>query len=337
MSNKTKFDFNDILLTPEVLSDVYSRKEEVNARYANGYLPIFNAPMDRVIGRKNETLFNINGVNTVQVRGVKPVLPETIISVSLNEMLDLILLQKINENSRYLIDMANGHMRALYDVAQQFKILYPNTFLMVGNIANPKTFEKYCEIGVDAVRLSIGTGGSCLTAVHTGVGYPLGSLISECREIKREKDYKTLIVADGGMKNYSDMIKALALGADYVMVGNLFNKAIESMGDNYLWGWLKVPQKFANLAFLNKIPVYKSMRGMSTVEVQKDWGKTTITATEGTVTKNKVEYVLNEFLSDFEQYLESQMSYLGCKTLEEMIGNANYTLITPSAYSRFIK
>lgn len=335
--NNTKFDLNDILLVPEVVSDVYSRKEEVNARYADGYLPIFNAPMDRVINTKNEALLDANGINTVQVRGTYPTLDHTIRSMSLVEMVDAITDKNIDPNGRYLIDMANGHMYALMETAKAFKILYPDTFLMVGNVANPETYKKYAELGVDAVRLSIGTGGSCLTAVHTGIGYPLGSLISECRTIKKQNDYKTLIIADGGMKNYADIIKSLALGADYVMIGNLLNKTLESAGDSLLWGKIKVPQWLANEAYLRKIPIYKTMRGMSTIEVQKDWGKKQLTATEGTISKNKVEYATHEFISDFEQYLKSQMSYLGCRTLEEMIGEVQYNLITPSAYLRYMK
>lgn len=84
----------------------------------------------------------------------------------------------------------------------------------------------------------------CTTAANVSINYPMGSLIAECYKQKTQLGLKTKIVADGGMRNYSDIIKALALGADYVMIGSTFNKAIESAGFNYLYG-VKIPQKTA--------------------------------------------------------------------------------------------
>jgi GMP reductase len=139
------------------------------------------------------------------------------------------------------------------------------------------------------------------------------------------------------MQNYSDIIKALALGADYVMVGSLFNKAIESCGPNYLFKHIRVPQKIANIAYDLKLPVYKKFRGMSTKEVQKKWGKKTLTTSEGVVRYRKVEYTLEKWLNNFEDYLRSSMSYSDANTLENFIGKAKIIKITNNAYNRFKK
>lgn len=96
---------------------------------------------------------------------------------------------------------------------------------------------------------------NCSTTQNVAIGYPMGSLIQECYDVSCLLDNPAKIVADGGMKTYSDVIKALALGADYVMVGSIFNKAIESCGDNYLFGKIKVSQKIAEKAYKHKIPV----------------------------------------------------------------------------------
>lgn len=178
---------------------------------------------------------------------------------------------------------------------------------------------------------------NCTTTVHTGVGYPMASLIRECYEYSLRITKPAKIVADGGMQNYSDIIKALALGADYVMVGGLFNKSIESCGENYLWGRIKVPQCIAEFAFKKGIPVYKKFRGMSTKEVQKKWGKKTLTTSEGVVRKRKVEHSLVKWVDNFTDYLRSSMSYTSSFNLDEFIGHVDTVKITDNAYNRFKK
>jgi hypothetical protein len=121
------------------------------------------------------------------------------------------------------------------------------------------------------------------------------------------------------------------------MVGSLFNKAIDSCGDNYLWKKIKVSQKIAEWAYKHKIPVYKKFRGMSTKEVQKKWGKEVLTTSEGVVRYRKVEYTLQQWVENFEAYLRSAMSYCNAKTLSEFIGYADTIQITNNAYNRFKK
>ena len=178
---------------------------------------------------------------------------------------------------------------------------------------------------------------NCSTTVHTGIGYPMGSLISECYFEACKLDNPAKIVADGGMQNYSDIVKALALGADFVMLGNIFNKAIESSGDNYLWKRIKVSQKIAEWAYSYKIPVYKKFRGMSTKEVQRKWGKQHLTTSEGVVRYRRVEYTLSQWLENFEAYLRSAMSYTNSKNLSEFIGRTDIIKISNNSYNRFKK
>jgi IMP dehydrogenase/GMP reductase len=208
---------------------------------------------------------------------------------------------------------------------------------MVGNVANPETYALLSEAGADYVRIGIGNGNACSTTVHTGVGYPMASLIKECYDISCTLDNPAKIVADGGMKDYSDIIKALALGADYVMVGSIFNKAIESCGDNYLWGKIKVCQDDARFLYDIGLPIYKKFRGMSTKEVQKKWGKQVLTTSEGVIRFRKVEYTLEKWAQNFEDYLRSSMSYCNASELKEFIGQVEFIKITDNAYNRFKK
>lgn len=327
-----KLDFNDLLIVPKEISNINTRS--VINPYINGKLPIITAPMDTVLSERNIQIFHDNRINICQPRYLNT--HAGFMSFSIQEMRNLFESNQLN-NGKYLIDIANGHMDSLLSLIKLIKERNPSITLMAGNIANSETYRLLSEAGADYIRVGIGNGGGCLTTQNTGVGYPMASLIRECYEISATLKKPAYIVADGGMKDYSDIIKALALGADYVMLGSILNKSLESAGDNFLWGRIKVPQYIAEFAYKLGIPVYKLFRGMSTKEVQKKWGVNIIKTSEGVVRYRKVEYTLPQWIENFEHYLRSAMSYAGARNLDEFIGKANLVQITNNAYKRFNK
>lgn len=341
MHNNVLFDFDDILLEPSVLSEISSRKE-VNPFY-DGHLPIMTAPMDTVISNKNARIFQEQGIVTVMPRNTQQIFGiGEFYSYGLDEFIEKYINEKIIiENQDYvLIDVANGHMNKLYFAAYEAKKHYKDKLvLMVGNVANPQTFDQYCRIDVDYVRIGIGNGNGCLTTVQTGVGYPMASLISECYTKKRTHKYNTKIVADGGFKKYSDIIKALALGADYVMLGSILNKCLESCAEttNVKYEVINQYSNDTRKLFDADALFYKTFRGMSTKDVQKEWGKETINTSEGIVKSQKVEYTLDGWVQNFKDYLKSAMSYCGKKELHQFIGGVNYNMITKNSFDRFNK
>jgi IMP dehydrogenase/GMP reductase len=328
-----KFDFNDILIKPATTSTISSRKN-INPFY-DGFLPLITAPMDTVINNNNEKVFTDLRIGTCMPRGEYTI--KGFISYSIDEIFSKYLIRELKEDGKYLIDIANGHMEKLVEITKIIKENYPKMTLMVGNIANPQTYAVLSEAGADYIRVGIGNGGGCSTTVHTGIGFPMASLIKECYDISCILENPAKIVADGGMQNYSDIIKALALGADYVMVGSIFNRAIESCGDNYLWNKIKVGKGDAESFYRMGIPVYKKFRGMSTKEVQKKWGKEVLTTSEGVIRFRKVEYTMKQWVENFEAYLRSAMSYTNATSLKEFIGQAQIIRITDNAYNRFKK
>ena len=233
-----KFDFKDITLVPETISTISSRSE-INIFTPEGSLPIIVSPMDTVVNKENYEIFLDENLEVCLPRGERPYYDNTFWSISLSDFELMIHKHKtygtMVHQKRILVDIANGHMSKLYDLCKYFTENMKSTNqLMIGNIANPNTYELFAELGVDYIRVGIGGGSGCLTSANTGVHYPMASLISECYNIKKKRGYTTNIVADGGFRNYDDIIKALALGADYVMLCGVLNKTLESCSPVYL-------------------------------------------------------------------------------------------------------
>jgi IMP dehydrogenase/GMP reductase len=339
-----KFDFKDITLVPETLSTISSRSE-INIFTENGTLPIIVSPMDTVVNHLNYERFLDNNLEVCLPRGEFTYDNEVFTSISLYDFEVIISshqkFEKLPVHKKILIDIANGHMSKLYDLCKYFIENIKTTHqLMIGNIANPTTYEKFAELGVDYIRVGIGGGSGCLTSANTGVHFPMASLISECYQIKKKRGYKTYIVADGGFRNYDDIIKALALGADYVMLGGVLNKCLESCSPIYLGKLIPISNSLSNYIWYNHPTIrkmmYKKFRGMSTKEVQKKWGKDKLITSEGISKYNKVEYTLNKWIENLQDYLKSAMSYTNSKTLEEF-KETEYVFITQNALKRFDK
>jgi hypothetical protein len=344
---KPQFDFDDILIVPKIKTHIKSRYQGIKLPNT---LPLFTAPMDSVVNEYNYQVFLDAGIGVTLPRTIKhdyivDLPQEVFISMGFDD-LDHELktsLRDIRQNAHILIDVANGHMQKVFDYARDIKRWRPDIVLMVGNIGNPETYAWYAKAEcVDYIRVGIGNGGGCLTTKQSGIGYPMASLIYETNEIKKKfvkenPDKKApAIVADGGMKDYSDIIKSLALGADYVMIGSIFNKCLESCAQNYLYK-IRINKRLANYFFNNGYPVKKYFRGMSTKDAQKAMGKTCFKTSEGVIRYRKVEYHLNGWVENFNHYLRNAMSYCNAKTLPDFIGETDAIQITTKAYDRFNK
>lgn len=359
-----KLHYNDISIVPEIVTDIDSR-QECNP-FIDGMLPIFASPMGSVLDESNWRFFMDHYINVVIPRTINinkrlNILYETngvvsknkpFVSFSLNEAKDFILYgdsldfvkYKYDENSKYriCIDLANGHMRSLLEVIKGIKEKYGTKVeIMSGNIANPKSYKLYNDAGCDYVRTSIGTGSACLTASNTGIYYPPFSLLQEIDEIRKCCDGKCKVIADGGIKGFRDIQKAL-IYADYVMIGGLFNKCIESSGiTTYGKSWIKIGKfkirnyivdffrfgkpinrdKYSDIMRRVKsgmLEVNKMFYGMSTKYAQVEThSNEKLKTSEGIIKTQKVEYSLNQWVENEISYLRSAMSYTNSKTLDD--------------------
>lgn len=350
VTHNVKLDWNDITIVPETISSISSRSE-INPFYngelvSEDRLPLFASPMDAVVDEKNYTKFIDLGISVCLPRHIKYQNlkdDRVFYSYGLDEIISIL---DNNEElpKKVLIDIANGHMLKLLETSKRIK-KDRDVELMVGNIANPDTYRKYCEIGVDYIRLNIGSGSACTTAANIGVFYPSASLVNECYIISKEFENPTKIIVDGGFGNTSEIIKALAVGGSYIMLGSIFNKCLESCSNDFIkvipklgpGEYREITREQALEYFSYGEDVYKYYRGMSTKEVQKFWNKKNLKTSEGISKYNKVEYTLEGWTENFIDYLKSAMSYTNSRCLEEFIGEVKWVQISQNSFSRFNK
>ena len=334
IEGQPKYCLQDLSVVPAVISKIDSRNE-CNPFTKDDKYPIFCAPMNCVTDENNYRIW--------ELEKVQPILPRTVkydvrmkflisgawVALSQKEFEKLFVNEKPSSGLSYkvCIDTANAHRKSIYDsVNKAKKIAKDNGYkltIMVGNIARPDTYRWICENAeVDYVRLNIGSGKGCITTSNTSVYYPIASLIDECASIKRDWEEnieefhhfpKSLpkIVCDGGIRGYSDIIVALALGADYVMIGSLFAAMNESCAE---WEVNSQTQEKTRLYY-----------GMSTKKAQilmndaleKPIENFEPKTSEGTFKHLTPLGTVDKWLDNFNSYLRSAMSYTDCKTLEE--------------------
>ena len=163
---KQKFDFKDVVLVPEALTDIFSRKD-VDVFTPEHFLPIMVSPMDTVVNHENYKVFEDSGMMVCLPRGVKVhhTKSRLFMSLSLDEFESFVEDYSVGIFPKgrvsILVDIANGHMRKLYNLVDTFlahRRVELGHEIMVGNIANPKTYGEYAKLGVDYIRVGIGGG-----------------------------------------------------------------------------------------------------------------------------------------------------------------------------------
>ena len=194
---------------------------------------------------------------------------------------------------------------------------------MIGNIANPETYEQCILSGVDYVRVGIGGGGGCLTSVNTGIHCSLPWIIKECLEVReRYKNRKyTKIVADGGINSIGKIIKCLALGADYVMIGEMFAKCHEA----------------CSIIYQGMGYEYREYYGQASEQGQIDRFGIIKSYPEGTAKEVVVKSSINDLIPAIEASLRSAMSYCNCSSLKDFINNRYVRIQSIDEYRAYYK
>jgi IMP dehydrogenase len=219
-----------------------------------------------------------------------------------------------------VIDTAHGHSKGVLEILRNIKKNFPSIDVIVGNIATKEAASFLVKAGADGVKVGIGPGSICTTRVIAGVGYPQLSAINE---VSKALDGTSVsLIADGGIKYTGDITKAIAAGADCVMLGSLLAGTKESPGGTIIYEGRK----------------YKTYRGMGSIEAMQKGSKdryfqdsindSNKLVPEGVVGRVPYKGDLFESVHQFLGGIRSGMGYCGAKDIEDLKNNARFVQIT---------
>jgi IMP dehydrogenase len=222
-----------------------------------------------------------------------------------------------------VIDTAHGHTSRVIEAVKTIKRDFPEMQTIAGNVATFEATKALIQAGVDAVKVGIGPGSICTTRVVTGAGVPQITAVTEC--VRAARGSGAPVIADGGIKYSGDFVKAIAAGADSVMIGSLFAGVEESPGETILF----------------QGRTFKSYRGMGSIGAMRKGSKDRY-GQEGTVLEQKlvpegiegrVPYkgTLADMVTQLVGGLRSGMGYTGCRNVRELQENARFVRITAAS------
>ena len=219
-----------------------------------------------------------------------------------------------------VIDTAHAHTKSVLKIIKDVKKTFPDLDVVAGNVATAEAAKFLAKAGVDGVKVGIGPGSICTTRIIAGVGYPQLSAIYNVSNALKGTDIS--IIADGGVKHTGDITKAIAAGADCVMLGSLLAGTLESPGETIIYEGRK----------------FKTYRGMGSVEAMEKGSKeryfqSTIKdknklVPEGIVGRVPYKGSVVESMFQFVGGLKSGMGYCGSKNIKELKDNSKFVQIT---------
>jgi IMP dehydrogenase len=220
------------------------------------------------------------------------------------------------------VDTAHGHSAGVLEAVRAVRKKFPKIQLVAGNVATGEATKALIECGVNAVKVGVGPGSICTTRIVAGVGVPQLTAISDA--VQAAKGSGVAIIADGGIKFSGDVAKALAAGADTVMIGSLFAGTDEAPGEIILYQGRS----------------YKSYRGMGSIGAMKEGSKDRYfqadvetaqkLVPEGIEGRVPYKGPLRESIYQLVGGLRSSMGYLGCATIAELHAKAKFVKISAS-------
>ena len=336
---KEALTFDDVLLLPRY-SNVLPSDTKLSLNFTNNIklkVPFFSSAMDTVTeSRMAIAMAKAGGMGIIhrnlkikkqcqEVEKVKNFNLNVGAAIGTN-LDDLTRAKSLIDNGVDLIviDTAHGHSQKVLKTLSTIKKKFTKIPICVGNIATGEAAKKLYNFGADIIKVGIGPGSICTTRMVAGIGVPQITAIMEVSKALKGK--KTKIISDGGIKFSGDIAKALAAGADAIMMGSIFAGTTESPGKKF-----KIKNKF-----------YKRYRGMGSIGAmssgsssryfQKNYEDKSKFVPEGV--DGRVEYKgdVSKIIYQLKGGLKSSMGYIGAKKLEDIKKNAKFIKITKAGF-----
>ena len=336
---KESLTFDDVLLLPQY-SDILPSETDISLQLTKNILlkvPFLSSAMDTVTESKMAiSIAHAGGLGVIhrnlniadQTKEIKKVKKKNLLvgaAVGTNKD-DLERARSLITNGCDLIviDTAHGHSEKVLKTLSNLKRISKKIPICVGNIATAAAAKRLYNSGADIIKVGIGPGSICTTRMVAGIGVPQISAIMEVKQELKKKKIK--IISDGGIKFSGDVAKALAAGADAIMMGSIFAGTDESPGKKF-----KIKGK-----------IYKQYRGMGSIGAmssgsanryfQKNFKDKSKYVPEGV--EGRVEYKGNvsKIIYQLKGGLRSSMGYIGAKNLSQISKNAKFIKITKAGF-----
>ena len=336
---KESLTFDDVLLLPRY-SDILPSETDISIELTKKIflkVPFLSSAMDTVTESKMAiAMAQAGGIGIIhrnlnikdQIKEIFKVKKKKLVvgaAVGTNKE-DLLRAKMLIDNGCDLIviDTAHGHTKKVLNLLSNLKKINKKIPLCVGNVATGEAAKKLYDSGADIIKVGIGPGSICTTRMVAGIGVPQISAIMEVKRALKNKKIK--IISDGGIKFSGDIVKAIAAGADAIMMGSIFAGTDESPGKKF-----KIKGK-----------IYKSYRGMGSIGAmssgsanryfQKNFKDKSKFVPEGV--EGRVEYKgnISKIIYQLKGGLRSSMGYIGAKNLKEISKNAKFIKITKAGF-----
>lgn len=333
---KLALTFNDVLLIPQYSAIVSRSQVSLKANLT----PKLSLPFP-VTAANMETIVNVDMALAlaklgslafyprfappgVQAREVKHIFDQgylTIPSVGIKagELERFDLLVKAGAKV-ILIDVAHAHQQTCLDFIKTVKKHYPSVEIIAGAAATPKAVSDLFSAGADSVKVGVGPGSACTTRIMTGSGMPQLTAIMDAAKVA--KKFSRPIIADGGMKNSGDVVKALAAGASAVMSGNLFAGTLESAGEIKEINGQKFKAYNGSASAAEKQRQFQENPSEKAPEYTK--------YVEGLERLVPLRASVAQIIDELDKGIRSGLTYSGAKNIAELHQKARFVQVTPS-------
>jgi len=316
---KTAYSFDDVLLRPKY-SGVVSRSDidlSLDIGTASPMkLPVFASPMDTIMSDEMaRVVYEAGGRGVMHrycsvdeqhrvvsaVSGHSEVFAAVGVTGDYYERSQAVIAAGA---SGLCVDVAHGHHVSAIAAIRALRREYEGIHIMAGNVATLSAFDALATAGATSIRVGVGGGSICSTRIQTGHGVPTFQSVLECSMSETE----ALLIADGGIKNSGDMVKALAAGADAVMVGRMLAGTRETPG---------------SIITNHGRPPMKVYRGMASPEAQIEW-RGRYSSNEGVSRTVRLKGGAAEVLFEIDKGIRSGLSYSGARNVRQLQATADF-------------